>query len=470
KPNIFDNMLAMMEKYANNLEALVDERTDQLIEEKKKTDALLYEMLPKYVADQLKKGNKVEAESFDCVTIYFSDIVGFTTMSAQSSPLQVVDFLNDLYTCFDSIIENYDVYKVETIGDAYMVVSGLPIKNGDNHAAEIASMALHLLEAIKKFTIRHRPNDTLMLRIGIHSGAVCAGVVGQKMPRYCLFGDTVNTASRMESTGLPLKIHCSEICKKLLDKLGGYKFEERGVISIKGKGEMSTYWLVGQEAYRKKKVQKHNSSIQTPDVLRSVTRSSLRHSKYSKFNPNRRLSLESQKKLRFAPSSPKTFAFKVPSTEKTMAQQNIEPGGKFDDKNQQQYASIFSASSSYSIPKRNSCPCLGEDCAICSHSQRENSGLQTLAARTESLTQDEKPTIYTNSSHRNVPSWRRMARFSSFVSCLGSGEVRDFVVHDKMELGWKENKRLSIIGHSESEPFLPQLCYNYQSDKSDEAV
>jgi Adenylate and Guanylate cyclase catalytic domain/Heme NO binding associated len=117
RPNIFDNMMAMMEKYANNLEQLVDERTDQLQEEKKKTEALLLEMLPRPVAEQLKRGNKVEAESYDMVTIYFSDIEGFTQMSAESTPLQVVDFLNDLYTCFDSIIGNYDVYKVETIGD-----------------------------------------------------------------------------------------------------------------------------------------------------------------------------------------------------------------------------------------------------------------------------------------------------------------------------------------------------------------
>ncbi|KAG8235369.1 hypothetical protein J437_LFUL012580, partial [Ladona fulva] len=168
KANIFDNMMAMMEKYANNLEQLVDERTDQLIVEKRKTDALLYEMLPRCVAEQLKRGHRVEAESYDCVTIYFSDIVGFTAMSAESTPLQVVDFLNDLYTCFDSILENYDVYKVETIGDAYMVVitlissftsndvnttevlsqvSGLPIRNGIQHAGEIASMSLQLLDA-----------------------------------------------------------------------------------------------------------------------------------------------------------------------------------------------------------------------------------------------------------------------------------------------------------------------------------
>nr|XP_027233545.1 atrial natriuretic peptide receptor 2-like [Penaeus vannamei] len=197
------------------------------------------------VAESLKRGEKVHPESYDNVTIYFSDIVGFTSLSATSTPLQMVDMLNDLYTCFDAIIGDYDVYKVETIGDAYMVVSGLPICNGDRHAGEIASMALKLLDAARTFTIRHRPSDTLKLRIGIHSGPCVAGVVGLTMPRYCLFGDTVNTASRMESTGEQLRIHISNANKLMLDKIGGYLVEKRGLTYVKGKGQMMTWWLVG---------------------------------------------------------------------------------------------------------------------------------------------------------------------------------------------------------------------------------
>ncbi|EAT43201.1 AAEL005330-PA, partial [Aedes aegypti] len=243
KPNIFDNMLAIMEKYAYNLEGIVQERTNQLTEEKKKTESLLLRMLPRSVAESLMRGERVEAENFDCVTIFFSDLVGFTELCAQSNPFEVVEMLNDLYTCCDFIISSYDVYKVETIGDAYMVVSGLPIRNGDRHAGEIASLALHLLNSLSNLEIRHRPGEFIQIRIGIHSGQCVAGVVGLKMPRYCLFGDTVNTASRMESTGDAMKIHISSVTYNLLKKIGGYRFEERGVINVKGKGDMRTYWL-----------------------------------------------------------------------------------------------------------------------------------------------------------------------------------------------------------------------------------
>ncbi|XP_068217389.1 atrial natriuretic peptide receptor 1-like [Palaemon carinicauda] len=245
--NILDNLLFRMEQYANNLESLVQERTADYLEEKRRCEEVLYQLLPKSVASQLIAGQSVVAETYDCVTIYFSDIVGFTALSAQSTPLQVVDLLNDLYTRFDAIIENFDVYKVETIGDAYMVVSGLPVRNDTRHVREIASMSLALLKEVETFTIRHRPDDKLKLRIGIHTGPCVAGVVGLKMPRYCLFGDTVNTASRMESNGLPLKIHVSpSTCKMLRQHYPYFTLECRGEVDMKGKGKVTTYWLLGE--------------------------------------------------------------------------------------------------------------------------------------------------------------------------------------------------------------------------------
>uniref|UniRef100_A0A7N9ARU9 Guanylate cyclase n=1 Tax=Mastacembelus armatus TaxID=205130 RepID=A0A7N9ARU9_9TELE len=235
RTNILDNLLSRMEQYANNLEELVEERTQAYHEEK-----LLH--------TQLKRGETVQAEAFDSVTIYFSDIVGFTAISAESTPMEVVTLLNDLYTCFDAIIDNFDVYKVETIGDAYMVVSGLPVRNGNLHGREIARMALALLAAVRTFRIRHRPEQQLKLRIGIHSGPVCAGVVGLKMPRYCLFGDTVNTSSRMESSGEALKIHVSAATRDVLLEFNCFQLELRGEIDVKGKGKMTTYWLLGESS------------------------------------------------------------------------------------------------------------------------------------------------------------------------------------------------------------------------------
>ncbi|XP_039314266.1 atrial natriuretic peptide receptor 1 isoform X2 [Solenopsis invicta] len=243
--NLMDDLLRRMEQYANNLEALVEEKTEQLSLEKRRSEELLYQVLPRQVAGQLMAGEMVQPEQFECVTIYFSDIVGFTALCAQSTPMEVVDFLNDLYSTFDSIIGFYDVYKVETIGDAYMVASGLPERNGDEHAREIGLMALAILDAVRSFTIMHKQNTQLSVRIGVHSGPVCAGVVGQRMPHYCLFGDTVNTASRMESSGLPLRIHVSEAAKNILDKFGTFDLELRGEVELKGKGRVISYWLTG---------------------------------------------------------------------------------------------------------------------------------------------------------------------------------------------------------------------------------
>uniref|UniRef100_A0A3B4XJ34 Guanylate cyclase n=1 Tax=Seriola lalandi dorsalis TaxID=1841481 RepID=A0A3B4XJ34_SERLL len=252
KTNIIDSMLRMLEQYSSNLEDLIRERTEELEVEKQRTEKLLSEMLPPSVAEALKTGATVEPEYFDEVTIYFSDIVGFTTISSLSDPIEVVDLLNDLYTLFDAVLSSHDVYKVETIGDAYMVASGLPKRNGNKHAAEIANMSLNILSSVGTFHMRHMPDVPVRIRIGIHSGPCVAGVVGLTMPRYCLFGDTVNTASRMESTGLPYRIHVNMSTVKILHSLNeGYKIEVRGKTELKGKGIEETYWLVGKTNFTK---------------------------------------------------------------------------------------------------------------------------------------------------------------------------------------------------------------------------
>ncbi|XP_041357474.1 atrial natriuretic peptide receptor 1-like [Gigantopelta aegis] len=264
-----DLMMDMMQNYSKNLEVLVAERTQDLMAEKQKTDRLLYNMLPKVVADNLRIGKPVNAENYDSCSIYFSDIVSFTTLSSNCDPMDVVSLLNKLYTTFDSIIEEYDVYKVETIGDAYMVVSGVP-KIIPYHAKEVADMAIDIVQACREFVIPHRPEEPLQIRVGIHSGPVCAGVVGQKMPRYCLFGDTVNTASRMESNSEPYKIHVSDSAYRQLVACGGHVCTLRGVIPIKGKGDMKTWWVTGRTETRSRQTSNLSSATQEKTQQNSV--------------------------------------------------------------------------------------------------------------------------------------------------------------------------------------------------------
>lgn len=207
-------------------------------------EVLLSEVLPKNIANDLKLGKTVQAESYENVTIFFSDIVGFTRISAAGTPIDVVKMLNLMYTTFDDVASRFDVYKVATIGDAYFVASGVPDRNGDRHAGEICSIGLKLLEVVSTLTIPHVPSEVLQLRMGIHSGPCLAGVVGIKMPRYLLFGDTVDIASKMESSGQAMAIHVSEVTVNLLQSSQSFRFEEReDVITIKGLGSFKTFWL-----------------------------------------------------------------------------------------------------------------------------------------------------------------------------------------------------------------------------------
>ena len=210
----------------------------------KSSSISLFDIFPRHIAEALRDGRTVEAEHRDSATIFFSDIVGFTTLSATMDPRKVADLLDRLYTKFDQLSQKHDCYKVETIGDAYMAVTNLVKDQAHDHAKRIAEFAIDAVAAANEIYIDldDQSKGFVNIRCGFHSGSVVADVVGTRNPRYCLFGDAVNTASRMESNSKENRIHCSAASYSLLkEQCPGLPVKCRGRIPVKGKGQVRCF-------------------------------------------------------------------------------------------------------------------------------------------------------------------------------------------------------------------------------------
>jgi guanylate cyclase len=204
--------------------------------EQERSEELLLNILPGEVAADLKKDGRTEAKYYESASVLFADMVGFTALAERSSPGELVATLNEIFTEFDLIAGRYEIEKIRTIGDAYMAASGVPVERSD-HAEAMARAALDMREFVDRY-------DGVEFRIGISSGPLVAGVVGTSKFQFDVWGDTVNMASRMESSGEPGRIQISATTHRLLDS--EFECQARGKVEVKGKGTMDTWYLMGE--------------------------------------------------------------------------------------------------------------------------------------------------------------------------------------------------------------------------------
>ncbi|MBI2214826.1 MAG: GAF domain-containing protein [Acidobacteria bacterium] len=242
EPDVYRHVhIDVFQLIAGHLSIVVEkgQMYQQILQEKQKSDALLLNVMPERIAERLRAGDATIAETLDEVTMLFADIVGFTPFASRYPPERVVLVLRDVFVLFDELCDRYGVEKIKTIGDEYMAIAGTRGSTGRLAARDMAQFALHLLRAVKQ--IRYPDGQPVQIRIGLHTGRVVAGVIGQKKFGYDVWGDAVNVASRMQSTSLPDTVQVTETVYELLkDEFG---FEPRGGVVVKGKGAMTTYFL-----------------------------------------------------------------------------------------------------------------------------------------------------------------------------------------------------------------------------------
>ena len=226
------------------LERIINDRTDELVREKDKSENLLANLLPKGTADEIKSKGKATKKKYEMVTVLFSDIQGFTRLAEQMNPEQLIDELDHFFLHFDNVAEKYNIEKIKTIGDAYMCAGGIPEKNRTN-PVEVVLAAIEMQQYMNEIHRKAQNKGTNIwdIRMGIHTGSVIAGVVGHKKLSYDIWGDTVNTASRMESSGEVGKINISGSTYELIKEF--YTCEYRGKMPVKYKGEIDMYFVTG---------------------------------------------------------------------------------------------------------------------------------------------------------------------------------------------------------------------------------
>ena len=243
---IFDHLSLSFVRSQYSLEQIINKRTEDLIVEKEKTEALLANVLPKNTADELMAKGKATKMKYNFVTVLFSDIQGFTTIAEEMNPEILIDELDKFFFYFDSVVEKYRIEKIKTIGDAYMCAGGIPEKNRTN-PVEVVLAALEMMAYMNRIkeTTEIEGMKYWDIRIGIHTGTVVAGVVGQKKLSYDIWGDTVNTASRMESSGDGGKINISGTTYEFVKEF--FTCQYRGKMPVKYKGELEMYFVEGIE-------------------------------------------------------------------------------------------------------------------------------------------------------------------------------------------------------------------------------
>lgn len=224
----------------NNLEQKVQERTAELAQEKQKSDDLLHNILPEETADELKQKGFAEARQFEKATILFTDFKGFTSISEKLTPQDLVRELDECFRAFDGIMEKHGIEKIKTIGDSYMAAGGIPVPNS-THAENVVRAAIEVRDWMNEYNKHKDVNRRFEVRIGVHTGSVVAGIVGTKKFQYDIWGDAVNTASRMESSGEPGKVNISEATHELVKQK--FSCTYRGEIEAKGKGKVSMYFV-----------------------------------------------------------------------------------------------------------------------------------------------------------------------------------------------------------------------------------